>query len=42
MATSTAVDRCPVCDLPNPCPTQPACLRVWGEVLLSLLPDERI
>jgi len=41
MAAATAVaERCPVCDLPHPCPTQPACLRRWADVMLDLLPDE--
>jgi hypothetical protein len=40
MAAATAVgDRCPVCDMPNPCPTQPQCLLLWGEVLLAMISD---
>jgi hypothetical protein len=41
MAAATALGgRCPMCDLPHPCPTQFDCIRRWAYVLLDLLPDE--
>jgi hypothetical protein len=40
VATATAVDGCPVCGLPHPCPTQVGCLVAWGNILLALLDVE--
>jgi hypothetical protein len=40
MPTATDVGRCPWCDEPHPCPTQIACIRAWGEMLLGMLPDD--
>jgi hypothetical protein len=41
MPAATDVNgKCPWCDMPHPCPTQLSCIRLWGETLLALLPDD--